>query len=257
MPISDKILHKYLRTKKRYPSVWCSGCGIGIVMGSLIRVADKLQLDQNNVALVAGIGCSGRLPVYLDFNTLHTTHGRALSFATGVKLAKPDLTTIVIMGDGDAVAIGGNHFIHTARRNINLVAIVINNLIYGLTGGQVSPTTPTGAKSTTSRAGNLDLPFDICNLALGAGARYVARGTVYHANQLDGLIEGAIANPGFSVVEVISNCHTFYGRINLMPDPVDMLKWMRDHAVQISNWDKLSEEEQKDKFKIGVFRDNK
>src|SRR3990172_8556328 len=159
VPVSDKILHKYLRTKKRYPSVWCPGCGIGIVMGSLIRVADKLQIDQNQVALVAGIGCSGRLPVYLDFNTLHTTHGRALSFATGVKLAKPDLTTIVIMGDGDAIAIGGNHFIHTARRNVNLVAVVINNLIYGLTGGQASPTTTTGAKTTTSRAGNVEPPF--------------------------------------------------------------------------------------------------
>ncbi|ABC78292.1 2-oxoacid:ferredoxin oxidoreductase subunit beta [Syntrophus aciditrophicus] len=228
-----KLIHKYLRHDKKFPHVWCPGCGIGIILGSLIRAIDRTGLEKNDVVLVSGIGCSGRLPVYVDFNTLHTTHGRALTFATGIKLAKPRLKVIVIMGDGDAVAIGGNHFIHAARRNIDLTAIIVNNGIYGMTGGQYSPTTPYGMTSTTSRYTNIEHAFYIAELAVTAGAAFVGRGTVFHVAMLDSLMEKAFMKQGFSVVEVVSHCHTYYGKLNRMGDAVEMLKWQRDHAVPI------------------------
>ena len=159
-----------LRKNKKFPTIWCSGCGIGVVMGALIRAIDHLGLDNDNVALVAGIGCTARMPVYMDFNTLHTTHGRALAFATGLKLARPDMKVIAIMGDGDALAIGGNHFIHAARRNLGITALIVNNNIYGMTGGQYSPTTPLGGRATTAPYGNVEPPFPICDLAVAAGA---------------------------------------------------------------------------------------
>jgi len=227
------IIYKYLRSHKKFPHVWCAGCGNGNVLGAVIRAVDRLNLDKNEVAMVSGIGCSGRMPVYVDFNTLHTTHGRALAFATGIKLAKPALKVIVIMGDGDSVAIGGNHFIHAARRNIDLTAIIVNNNIYGLTGGQASPTTPQDMLATTATYGAIEQPFDIAKVAEAAGAAFVARGTVYHALELDKLIEAAILKKGFSVVEVISHCHTAYGRLNKMPLATDMLKWQRDNTISV------------------------
>ena len=151
-----KLIHKYLRHDKKFPHIWCPGCGNGIVLGALIRAIDRSGLKKDDIVLVSGIGCSGRMTVYADFNTLHTTHGRALTFATGIKLAKPSLNVIVIMGDGDATAIGGNHFIHAARRNIDLTAIIINNQIYGMTGGQSSPTTPPGSTTTTTPYGQIE-----------------------------------------------------------------------------------------------------
>ena len=166
--------------------------------------------------------------MYVDFNTLHTTHGRALTFATGVKLAKPELKVIVIMGDGDATAIGGNHFIHAARRNIDLTAIIVNNSIYGMTGGQYSPTTPYGERATTATYGTVENSFNISQLAVCAGAVFVARGTVYHTRQLDQLIERALQKKGFSVVEVISQCQTHFGRLNKLGNQVEMMKWQRD-----------------------------
>jgi len=230
-----KLIHKYLRHDKKFPHVWCPGCGIGIVLGALIRAIDKMGLEKDDVVLVSGIGCSGRIPVYVDFNTLHTTHGRALTFATGLKLAKPRLKVIVIMGDGDAVAIGGNHFIHAARRNIDLTAIIVNNGIYGMTGGQYSPTTPYGMTSTTSRYSNIEHAFYIAELAVTAGAAFVGRGTVFHVAMLDGLLEKAFTKRGFSVVEVVSHCHTHYGKLNRMGGAVEMLEWQRDHAVAIGS----------------------
>ncbi|MCI5227541.1 MAG: 2-oxoacid:ferredoxin oxidoreductase subunit beta, partial [Candidatus Electrothrix sp. AX2] len=149
-PSIQALTHRYLRHNKRFPHVWCPGCGNGIVMGALLRAITRLELEKDNIVLASGIGCSGRMPTYLDFNTLHTTHGRALTFATGVKLANPALNVVAIMGDGDATAIGGNHLIHAARRNLNLTAIIINNSIYGMTGGQYSPTTPFGATVTST-----------------------------------------------------------------------------------------------------------
>nr|HPH41711.1 thiamine pyrophosphate-dependent enzyme [Syntrophorhabdaceae bacterium] len=170
-----KLIHKYLRHDKKFPHVWCPGCGIGIMLGSLIRAIDECGYNKDEIVLVSGIGCTGRMPVYVDFNTLHTTHGRALTFATGIKLANPALKVIVVMGDGDAVAIGGNHFIHAARRNVDISTVILNNSVYGMTGGQYSPTTPYGMKTTTSPYSNVEQSFNISELAVAAGAVFVAR----------------------------------------------------------------------------------
>jgi len=250
-----KLIHKYLRHDKKFPHVWCPGCGNGIVLGALIRAIDRLGLEKDDIVLASGIGCSGRMNVYVDFNTLHTTHGRALTFATGVKLANPSLNVIVVMGDGDATSIGGNHFIHAARRNLNLTAIIINNQIYGMTGGQHSPTTPYGAFTSTSLYGHVEHAFPIAELAVTAGAPFVARGTVYHAQLLEKLIEKAIQKRGFSVVEVMSNCHVHFGRRNQLADPVTMIKWLRDHALPIQKAGKMTDSSLEDKFTIGVLAD--
>ncbi|HLF86344.1 MAG TPA: 2-oxoacid:ferredoxin oxidoreductase subunit beta [Nitrospiria bacterium] len=253
-PITD-LVHKYLRHDKKFPTVWCPGCGNGIILGSMMRAIDTLGWDKNNVVLVAGIGCAGRLPVYCDFNTLHTTHGRALTFATGIKLARPELNVVVVMGDGDSTAIGGNHFIHAARRNIDLTAIIFNNSVYGMTGGQYSPTSPYGAKATTAPYGNLEQSFNISRLAEAAGATFVARGTAYHAKMLDGLIGKALTKKGFSVVEVIVHCHTYYGRQNKFTSPVEMLFWQKEKAVRIEKAREMSPDELGDRFPVGVLVD--
>lgn len=240
---SSETLHK-LRKHKKFPTIWCSGCGIGIVMGALIRAIDHIGLDSNNVALVSGIGCTARMPVYMDFNTLHTTHGRALAFATGLKLARPDMHVIAIMGDGDATAIGGNHFIHAARRNIGITTIIVNNNIYGMTGGQASPTTPHDARATTAPYGNMEYPMPISELAITAGATYVARSTVYHAMELDKYIKDAILKDGFSLVEAISYCHTTFGRLNKLGSAADMLGMIKENSMSRTAFAKLTPEEQ-------------
>jgi 2-oxoglutarate ferredoxin oxidoreductase subunit beta len=246
-----------LSKKRKFPSIWCSGCGIGIVMGALIRAIDHLGLNNDQVALVAGIGCTARMPGYLDFNTLHTTHGRALAFATGLKIARPDLKVIAIMGDGDALAIGGNHFIHAARRNLGITALVVNNAIYGMTGGQYSPTTPLGGRATTAPYGNVEPPFPICDLAIAAGATYVARSTVYHALELDKYLAEAISKDGFSVVEAVSYCHTTYGRLNKLGTATDMMRALKDNSIPQSALDRLTPEEKTANTKIvrGKFID--
>lgn len=245
-------LLEYLRLDK-FPTVWCAGCGVGIVMGCIIRVVDKLKVNPDKVVIVSGIGCSSRMPGYLDFNTLHTTHGRALAFATGLKLANPSLKIIVVMGDGDALAIGGNHLIHAARRNVDLTTIIINNWIYGMTGGQYSPTTPRGAFATTAPYGNLEPPFEVPELARGSGASYVARGTVYHTTQLDRLVERGVRKEGFGLVEVVSPCPVSFGRRNQMKSAVAMMRWQKDHAVSLKKAGKMNEEELKDKIITGVL----
>ncbi|MFA5874750.1 MAG: 2-oxoacid:ferredoxin oxidoreductase subunit beta [Anaerolineales bacterium] len=246
-----------LRKNKKFPTIWCSGCGIGIVMGALIRAIDHLGLDNDKVALVAGIGCTARMAVYMDFNTLHTTHGRALAFATGLKIARPDMKVIAIMGDGDALAIGGNHFIHAARRNMGITALVVNNAIYGMTGGQYSPTTPLGGRATTAPYGNIEPPFPISDLAIAAGATYVARSTVYHALELDKFLAEAISKDGFSVVEAVSYCHTTFGRLNKLGSATDMMRSLKDNSIAKSALDKLPPEEQAVNTKIvrGKFID--
>ncbi|MGA2503212.1 MAG: 2-oxoacid:ferredoxin oxidoreductase subunit beta [Anaerolineales bacterium] len=246
-----------LSKKRKFPSIWCSGCGIGIVMGALLRAIDHLGLDKDQVALVAGIGCTARMPGYLDFNSLHTTHGRALAFATGLKIARPDLKVIAIMGDGDALAIGGNHFIHAARRNLGITALVVNNAIYGMTGGQYSPTTPLGGRATTAPYGNVEPPFPICDLAIAAGATYVARSTVYHALELDKYLAEAISKDGFSVVEAVSYCHTTYGRLNKLGTAADMMRALKDTSIPQSALDRLTPEEKAANTKIvrGKFID--
>ena len=249
------LIHKYLRHDKKFPHIWCPGCGNGIVLGALIRAIDRSGLKKDDVVLVSGIGCSGRMTVYADFNTLHTTHGRALTFATGIKLAKPSLHVIVIMGDGDATAIGGNHFIHAARRNMDLTALIINNQVYGMTGGQHSPTTPPGCTTTTTPYGQIENAFNISELGAVAGASFVGRGTVYHTQLLDQMIGKAILKKGFSVIEVLSNCHVQFGRRNMMGSPVKMLKWLKESAVSSEKFTKLSPEDMKGKFSIGVLTD--
>src|SRR5512133_4071088 len=249
---SSETLQK-LRKNKRFPTIWCSGCGIGVVMGALIRAIDHLGLTNDQVALVAGIGCTARMPVYMDFNTLHTTHGRALAFATGLKIARPDMKVIAIMGDGDALAIGGNHFIHAARRNIGITALVVNNSIYGMTGGQYSPTTPLDMRATTAPYGNIEPSLPVCDLAMAAGASFVARSTVYHAVEMDKMIEKAITRNGFSLVEAVSYCHTTFGRINKLGTAVDMMRALKDNSISKSAYDKLSDEERAAKIVRGVL----
>jgi len=240
---SSETLHG-LRKNKKFPTIWCAGCGIGIVMGSLIRAIDHLKLDHNKVALVSGIGCTARMPVYMDFNTLHTTHGRALAFATGLKVARPDLNVITIMGDGDALAIGGNHFIHAARRNIGITAIVVNNAIYGMTGGQYSPTTPIGDLAATAPYGNIEPSFPICELAIAAGATYVARSTVFHALELDKYFQDAIERDGFNIVEAVSYCHTTHGRLNKKGSAATMMRTLKENSISDRAFAKLPPEEQ-------------
>lgn len=243
--------HHYLRAPM-FPHIWCPGCGDGIVLKALLRTIHKLGLDKDQVCMVSGIGCSSRLTGYVDFNTLHTTHGRPLAFATGIKMARPDLTVIVITGDGDALAIGGNHFIHAARRNIGIATILFNNRIYGMTGGQLAPTSPEGAVASTARYGSIDPPFDPCRVAIACGASYVARGTSYHSQQLERLMEGAIRNQGFSLVEVVTNCNTYYGRPNRM-SLTDLLQWEKDSAVNVKAAEKMSSEQLRGKFTVGVL----
>ncbi len=239
-----------LRKNKKFPTIWCSGCGIGVVMGALIRAIDHLGLKNDDVALVAGIGCTARMPIYMDFNTLHTTHGRALAFATGLKIARPDMKVIAIMGDGDALAIGGNHFIHAARRNIGITALVVNNAIYGMTGGQYSPTTPLNGRATTAPYGNIEAPFPITELAIAAGASYVARSTVYHALELDKFLMEAISKDGFSLVEAVSYCHTTYGRLNKLGTAADMMRALKDNSISQTAYNALTPEQKAANTKI-------
>lgn len=257
MKPSTRLIHKYLRHDKKFPHVWCPGCGIGILLGCLIRAIDKVGYQKDNVVLISGIGCSSRLPVYVDFNTLHTTHGRALTFATGVKLANLGLKVIVVMGDGDAMAIGGNHFIHAARRNIDLTAIIINNAVYGMTGGQTSPTTPYGMKTTTAMYKNIEHAFPIAEMAVTAGAVFVGRGTVYHARLLDQLIEKALVKEGFGVVEVVSHCHTQYGKLNRLGSAVDMMRLQKEDAISVEKARDVEPAKLVGKIIIGVLADRK
>jgi 2-oxoglutarate ferredoxin oxidoreductase subunit beta len=243
---------KYLRPEK-LPHIWCPGCGHGIVMKGLIRAMDALQLDKNSTAIVSGIGCASRLPGYMDCCTLHTAHGRAPAFATGIKLAKPEMNVILVAGDGDMVAIGGNHFIHACRRNIDMTCIIMNNYVYGMTGGQFSPTTPTGQKASTTPYGNPDPTFDIAKLAIGAGATFVARGTSYHASQLDGLISQAISHRGFSVVEVLDDCPTTYGRRNKFRSVIQMMTRHKENCVPVKAAQVMSPEQLQGKVITGVL----
>lgn len=250
--MASLLIEKYMRTK-HLPHIWCPGCGNGVIMHAVVRAIDNLKLDKDKVCIVSGIGCSSRAAGYLDFNTIHTTHGRALAFATGIKLAKPELEVIVIAGDGDISAIGGNHLIHAARRNVGMTVVVMNNNIYGMTGGQYSPTTPNGELGTTAPYGNIDRPFDIAALAAGAGASYTARGITYNPAQTTFLIQKGIMHKGFSLIEGVSICPIYYGRKNKKGSAVDMLKWQRDNSIPFEKAEKMSSEELKGKIVTGVL----
>ncbi len=242
----------YLREAK-LPHMWCPGCGVGIVVKAMIRAFVDLEWKPEDIAVVSGIGCTSRAPGYLNMNTLHTTHGRALSFATGIKMHKPKGHVVVIAGDGDTTAIGGNHLIHAARRNIDITVIVNNNNIYGMTGGQYSPTTPLGAKAATAPYGNLEPSFDLPHLLRGAGATFVARGHVGNGRQLATFIKKGFAHNGFSFIEVISNCHTQFGRRNRMADPMNMIRWIGDRAKPLKKYAEMAEDDKAKYFPTGVL----
>ncbi len=245
--------YNYLRSDKM-PTLWCSGCGDGLVMKALIRAMDELAWAKDDIGVVSGIGCSGRMSSYLDCNTLHTPHGRTLPFATGLKLAKPDSNIVVIAGDGDALAIGGNHFLHTCRRNIDLTLIIINNFIYGLTGGQASPTTPLGSYAQTTPDGATEPVFDATKLAIAAGATYVARSTVSNPRHISEMVKGGLAHSGMSVIEVISNCHINFGRRNVSGDAVELINWIGDQAVSQEVAQYMTDDELHDRVVIGVLQ---
>lgn len=208
------------------PHVLCPGCAHGIVLRSLLEAVDRLELDQDQVAMVAGIGCSSRLVGYVDFCTLHTTHGRAPAFATGLKLFRPELEVIVLTGDGDGLAIGGNHLIHAARRNVDMTCLLFNNATYGMTGGQIAPTTPEQANASTAPFGNSEPPFDACRLLTGAGASFVARVSGAEPPAMVKTIAAGIEHEGFSFIEVVSNCPSYYARYNALGEAPDLLALM-------------------------------
>lgn len=250
---AERSFERYFRAN-RLPHLWCPGCGNGIAMKAIVQAIEKKGLSQDDTVIVSGIGCSSRASGYMDFDTLHTAHGRAIPFATGIKLANPKLNVVVITGDGDCTAIGGNHFIHGCRRNIDLTVVLFNNNIYGMTGGQASPTTPLGAKATTAPYGSVDRPLDACRLAEASGATYVARSTAFHVRHLSDMIAGGFDNKGFSFIEAMVQCPTAYGRKNKMASPAAMMEWMRDHAVMKAAFDKLPDTEKSaGRFPIGLL----
>ena len=227
MPRLGADVDRYLR-REMLPTVWCPGCGNGSIAQALALALERLEREPDQVAVVGGIGCSGRTPFYMATNALHTTHGRALAFATGLKMARPALTVVVTSGDGDALAIGGNHFLHAARRNLDVTLLLYNNAIYGMTGGQLAPTTPIGSRTTTSLDGSQENAFDTVALALAAGATFVARTTTFDLQEMPLYIEQAILHPGFAVVEIITQCPTYFGRLNRIGEAPEMLMWERN-----------------------------
>ena len=243
-------LRDYLRVEAM-PNVWCPGCGHGNVMRALATALDRTGPNLDQVVAVGGIGCASRMPFYLNTNAMHTTHGRALAFATGIKLARPELTVLVVMGDGDALAIGGNHLIHACRRNIDLTALILNNGIYGMTGGQLGPTTPEGFRSTTSTLGSIEAPFDAVELALAAGASYVARTTTFDFDEMPRMIEAALRHPGFALIEILSQCPTYFGRLNKLGDGRALLDYEKDLTEPLES---VTRNDLVGKLPIGVFR---
>jgi 2-oxoglutarate ferredoxin oxidoreductase subunit beta len=244
---------EYFRVDERFPHILCPGCGIGTAMNAVVRALIETGVNQDELCVVSGIGCSSRISGYLDCDTFHTLHGRALPAATGVKLARPNLKVIVFGGDGDMLAIGGNHFIHAARRNVDLTVFVLNNFTYAMTGGQYSPTTPTCARASTAPYGNVERDFDTCFMARATGAMFVARSTTFHVAHLKKMAKLALGKRGFSVVEIISQCPTFFGRYQSMGDAVKMLEWIKDRSIDVS---KVADPwVVQDKFVIGVLHD--
>lgn len=223
---------------------WCPGCGNFGILKALNGALVELDLAPHQVLFVSGIGQAGKLPHYTKGNVFNSLHGRPIPPAIGAKIANPTLVVIAISGDGDAYGEGGNHFIHAARRNLGITALVVNNAIYGMTGGQYSPTTPLGGRATTAPYGNVEPPFPICDLAVAAGASYVARSTVYHALELDKFLAEAIAKDGFSVVEAVSYCHTTFGRLNKLGTAADMMRSLKDNSIAKTALDRLTPEEQ-------------
>ncbi len=215
----------------RMPHIWCPGCGIGTAVNCFMRAVKKTEIDQDKVVVVSGIGCTGRVAGYVNFDSFHATHGRAIPFASGVKLANQDLTVVVFSGDGDLFAIGGNHFIHAARRNVNIKIFCINNFIYGMTGGQTAPTTPLGAKTSTSPYGNYEPPFNLSHLAESSGATYVARWTTHQIKKIESSMAEALTKKGFAFIEIVSGCPTVYSKHNKLGTGSEMVAGFRNRCV--------------------------
>ncbi len=244
---------EYLRLEKM-PTLWCWGCGDGVILKAVIRAIEACGWNMDDVCVVSGIGCSGRFSSYINCNTVHTTHGRTVAFATGIKLAHPEKHVICVAGDGDALAIGGNHTIHGCRRNIDINLIVINNFIYGLTNSQTSPTTPQGMWTVSQKAGNIDPTFDGCDLAKAAGASFVARETMLDPKKLEKVLVKGFLHKGFSYFDVLSNCHVNLGRKNKMESAMKNLEWIDSITTPLSKYEKLAPEEQLNKFPTGVLK---
>jgi len=245
---------KFLR-RDRIPHIWCEGCGNGIILNCFARALDELDMDLDKVAVISGIGCIGRISGYTNTDSFHTTHGRPIAFATGVKLANPELTVAVISGDGDLFAIGGNHFIHAARRNLDIKVICANNFIYGMTGGQGGPTTPMETWTTTTPYGNIEQAFNLVHLAAACGAVYVARWTTLQTRWLTESIKKALQKEGFSFVEVISECPEIFGRYNKMDTALKMMKWFKEASVVEHFSDPAKARITPDRIVIGEFVD--
>jgi 2-oxoglutarate ferredoxin oxidoreductase subunit beta len=226
-----------LLRSERLPHIWCPGCGIGTVFGSVMAAIQKSSYDLDKIAVVSGIGCTARMAGYIRLDSFHTTHGRAIPFATGLKLARPDIKVLVISGDGDLLAIGGNHFIHAARRNIDITVVCVNNFNYGMTGGQLAPSTPFGAKTTTSVSGCPEEPFNFCYLASACGAVYVARWTSLHIRRLTNSITEAMQKRGFSFIEILTPCPTAFGRRNKTGNALETLKFYHERTISRNDID--------------------
>jgi 2-oxoglutarate ferredoxin oxidoreductase subunit beta len=242
---------KYLR-KGVLPHMFCPGCACGQILNAYIYAIDELDLDLDKVVTIGGVGCMSRAPAYINTDAIHGIHGRNLAYATGIKLANPELTVVSLMGDGDCAAIGGNHLIQAARRNLDVTVIVNNNGGYAMTGGQVSPMTPTGATTTTTTRGNIERPFDLCKLVETAGGTYISRWTAAHSIPLANSMKKGIKHKGFSFIEVIGQCPTQYGRYVLgLRSPIENLSWLRDNSVTKKQAEKMSEDELKGKIIVG------
>ncbi|MDI9632781.1 MAG: thiamine pyrophosphate-dependent enzyme [Methanolinea sp.] len=226
----------------RLPHIYCAGCGNGTVINCTLSAVDQMGWKKEETVFVSGIGCSSRAPGYIVTDSLHTTHGRALAFATGIKLANPSLNVVVFTGDGDLAAIGGNHFIHACRRNIDITVVCMNNMIYGMTGGQGSPTTPRMALSTTTPYGSVEPAFDLCELAIAAGANYVSRWTSYHVKELTRAILAGLRTPGLSFIEALVQCPTNYGRRNRYRQAIDQIEYFKEHGMLVEKARRLREE---------------
>jgi 2-oxoglutarate ferredoxin oxidoreductase subunit beta len=252
------VLNHFREDSPGTPHLWCPGCGVGQVWHFTTKAIEELGLDEDRVLWVGGSGCTGRMCTYWHKDFFHTLHGRALSFATGVKLARPEMTVLVHSGDGECVAIGGNHLIHAARRNVDITLIAINNFNYGMTGGQFSPTTPSSVYTSTTPYGNQEAPFDLSTLMKEAGATYIARWTTVHARQVINAIKKGIQNKGFSFIEVLAQCPTQYGRRNKLGDAVQMMEWLKANSIPKEKAEKMPPEELKGKFIIGeLFADTR
>jgi len=247
-------LEKYVR-EGVLPHIWCPGCGNGVILNAFLKALDELSFDIDRLAVISGIGCMGRISGYVNACAFHTTHGRAIPLAFGVKVARPDLKVVVISGDGDLFAIGGNHFIHAARRNVDMLVICSNNFNYGMTGGQVGPTTPLGSRTTTTPYGNIEHPFNLVQLAASVGAIYVARWTAAHPRRLKESIKKALLKHGFCFIEVISPCPVGFGRRNKMGTAREFMRKLREISVMTKAKDPSEAYIGPDRIVIGEFVD--